>query len=64
LTTKQTNDILSEREISHDIKVLLCSGYGREQYSHELFEAGADNFLQKPFHHSELLRGVAETMGG
>jgi PAS domain S-box-containing protein len=51
------------REISPDIKVLLCSGYGQEQYFHELFEAGADSFLQKPFHHSELLRKVADTMG-
>lgn len=45
-----------------DARVLICSGYGEEQYFYELFEAGAAGFLQKPFQHTELLSKVEEAM--
>ncbi len=50
------------RSLKPDAKVLICSGYGEEQYFYELFEAGAAGFLQKPFQHTELLSKVEEAM--
>ncbi|MDI6729066.1 MAG: response regulator, partial [Thermodesulfovibrionales bacterium] len=50
------------RTLKPDAKVLICSGYGEEQYFYELFEAGAAGFLQKPFQHTELLSKVEEAM--
>jgi len=47
-------------EIKPDAKVLLCSGHGEEQYFHELFEAGASGFLQKPFQVEELFGKIDE----
>ncbi|MCL4537693.1 MAG: response regulator [Nitrospirae bacterium] len=50
------------RTLKPDAKVLICSGYGEEQYFYELFEAGAAGFLQKPFQHTELLSKVEDAM--
>jgi signal transduction histidine kinase/CheY-like chemotaxis protein/HAMP domain-containing protein len=50
------------RALKPDARVLICSGYGEEQYFYELFEAGASGFLQKPFQHTELLSKVEEAM--
>ncbi|MDH4232292.1 MAG: response regulator, partial [Nitrospirota bacterium] len=50
------------RAIKPDAKVLLCSGYGQEQYFHELFEEGASGFLQKPFRLNQLLGKVEEAL--
>ncbi|BCB96930.1 hypothetical protein JZK55_18520 [Dissulfurispira thermophila] len=50
------------RALKPDAKVLICTGYGEEQYFYELFEAGAVGFLQKPFQHTELLSKVEEAM--
>jgi signal transduction histidine kinase/ActR/RegA family two-component response regulator len=50
------------RALRPDARVLICSGYGEEQYFYELFEAGAAGFLQKPFQHTELLSKVEEAM--
>lgn len=52
------------RTIKPDAKVLICSGYGEEQYFYELFESGAAGFLQKPFQHTELLSKVEDAMSG
>jgi signal transduction histidine kinase/HAMP domain-containing protein len=46
------------RIIKPEARILICSGYGQEQYFHELFEAGAYGFLQKPFRKAELLSKV------
>ncbi|RPI34469.1 MAG: response regulator [Nitrospiraceae bacterium] len=48
--------------IKPDAKLLLCSGYGQEEYFHELFESGADGFLQKPFRLAQLLGKVKEVL--
>jgi signal transduction histidine kinase/CheY-like chemotaxis protein len=50
------------RSLKLDARVLICSGYGEEQYFYEMFEAGAAGFLQKPFQHTELLSKVEEAM--
>ncbi len=50
------------RALKPDAKILICSGYGEEQYFHELFEEGAVGFLQKPFQHTELLSKVEDAM--
>jgi len=50
------------KAIKPDAKMLLCSGYGQEDYFHELFENGAAGFLQKPFRLSQLLSKVKEVL--
>jgi len=50
------------RDINPNARILLCSGYGQEQYFHELFELGAAGFLQKPFQHSQLLSMVEQAL--
>jgi len=50
------------KAIKPDAKVLLCSGYGQEQYFHEVFEEGAAGFLQKPFRLNQLLGKVEEAL--
>lgn len=52
------------RSIKPDTKILLCSGYGQEQYFHELFEGGAAGFLQKPFQFTELVGKVEKALDG
>jgi signal transduction histidine kinase/CheY-like chemotaxis protein len=50
------------RTISPDIKVIISSGYGQDEYFHEMFDTGVVGFLQKPFQHSELINKVEESM--
>ncbi|MBI5211932.1 MAG: response regulator [Nitrospirae bacterium] len=50
------------KSLKPDAKILICSGYGEEQYFYELFESGAAGFLQKPFQHTELLSKVEDAM--
>lgn len=50
--------------IKAETKVILCSGYGKEHYIQELIEEGAAGFLQKPFHHLDLVNKIKEAMGG
>ena len=52
------------RALRPDAKILICSGYGEEQYFYELLESGAAGFLQKPFQHTELLSKVEDAMAG
>jgi DNA-binding NarL/FixJ family response regulator len=52
------------KAIKAETKVILCSGYGKEYYIRELIEEGAAGFLQKPFHHMDLVNKVKEAMGG
>jgi signal transduction histidine kinase/CheY-like chemotaxis protein len=51
------------KAIKAETKVILCSGYGKEHYIHELLDEGAAGFLQKPFLHMDLVNKVKETMG-
>ncbi len=50
------------RAMKPGVRILLCSGYGQEQYFDELFDAGAAGFLQKPFQHVDLVGKVEEAM--
>jgi CheY-like chemotaxis protein len=50
------------KEIRAETKVLICSGYGKEHYVQELIDEGA-GFLQKPFHHMDLIHKVKEMLG-
>jgi len=51
------------KSIKPEIKVIICSGYGKEHYIRELTDEGAAGFLQKPFHYMDLLTRVKETLG-
>ncbi|MBF0558181.1 MAG: response regulator [Nitrospirae bacterium] len=50
------------RSIKPDVKVLISSGYGEDEYFQELFKSGTVGFLQKPFQHTELIHKVEEAM--
>ncbi len=49
------------KDINSEVKVLISSGYGRDEQITELLESGCKGFLQKPFDLEELsesIRGV------
>ncbi len=50
------------RAMDPDVRIVLCSGYGQEQYFDELLGDGAVAFLQKPFQHAELVAKVEEAL--
>jgi CheY-like chemotaxis protein len=50
------------RAIKPDVRVVVSSGYGQDEYFHELFDAGIQGFLQKPFVHSDLIRRVEDAL--
>jgi two-component system cell cycle sensor histidine kinase/response regulator CckA len=43
------------RKKRDDIPVLLLSGYGEQILSRQLLEAGATDFIQKPYGNAELI---------
>ena len=47
------------REIDPRAKVLLCSGYSREERAEDLIAQGAVGFLEKPFDMSVLARTIS-----
>lgn len=50
------------RDMKPDVKVLISSGYGQDEYFHEMFDAGIQGFLQKPFLHGDLVSKVEEAL--
>ncbi len=42
------------KEIKKDVKVIITSGYSKHNVKDELLQAGADNYLSKPFNINEL----------
>lgn len=50
------------KAMRQDIKILISSGYGQDEYFHELFDAGIQGFLQKPFLHGDLVAKVEEAL--
>jgi len=44
------------------LKVLVCSGYSIDGPAQEIIDAGADDFLQKPFSVSALSEKLADVM--
>jgi two-component system cell cycle sensor histidine kinase/response regulator CckA len=47
-----------------DLKVLFISGYADEGATGEMAEDSSTRYLQKPFNREQLLRGIAELLGG
>jgi DNA-binding response OmpR family regulator len=55
--------IRSSRErFDPDLPVLILSGHGSESDRLRGFEAGADDYLQKPFHYPELVARIAAVL--
>ena len=52
------------REARPDMRVMICSGYEREEVADELKTRGADGFLQKPFRIEQLGRALRELLEG
>jgi two-component system, cell cycle sensor histidine kinase and response regulator CckA len=50
------------RAAKSDVRVLIASGYGQEEYFHEIFQSGSVGFLQKPFLSSDLIHKIDETL--
>jgi hypothetical protein len=47
-----------------DLKVLFISGYADEGATGEMVQDASTRYLQKPFNRNQLLRGIAELLGG
>lgn len=50
------------KEIDPNIKVLLSSGYSINGQAKEILKRGCDDFIQKPFHMSELSQKIREIL--
>ena len=48
------------KKIDPDVRVLICSGFSKEQDGETLLQEGARAFLQKPVHIAELSKHVAK----
>ena len=48
----------SLKEINHDIKVLLASGYSINRKANEILERGCNGFIQKPFNLERLSQEI------
>ncbi len=51
-------------EARPDLKVIVCSGYSIDGPAHEILDAGAQGFIQKPFMVSTLGEKLKEVLGG
>ncbi|MBI4395506.1 MAG: response regulator, partial [Elusimicrobia bacterium] len=49
---------------SKGIKILAISGYDAEEYREKALEAGADDFLAKPFTANEMTRKLEKMLSG
>ena len=50
------------RDMAHDAKVVLCSGYSAEGKVSELMQAGVNAFIQKPFVYTDLDRVITSVL--
>lgn len=50
------------RNISHDVKILICSGYSVDGEASDLLKKGACGFIQKPFNISEFSMSIARAL--
>jgi len=53
---------LACRAIRPDIKVILCSGYGRNEAISNLIDMGVNGFLQKPFSVSDMCEKIDDVL--
>ncbi|MBL7212812.1 MAG: response regulator [Desulfobacteraceae bacterium] len=51
-------------EARPDLKVVVCSGYTLEGPPQDILDAGAEGFVQKPFHIATLAEKLQEVLGG
>jgi two-component system chemotaxis response regulator CheY len=57
-------DALREiRKYDQHAKVLMCSGMGQQGLVSEALEAGAKDFVTKPFHPNRLLEAMQQVLG-
>lgn len=52
------------REIDPAVRVVLSSGFGFEDFAHDVASAGLAGFARKPYQLAELSRIVAQALGG
>ena len=50
------------RRLAPGLRVVLLSGYGRGNVLGLFGDASPDDFLEKPFHHEDLLSVVRSTL--
>ncbi len=50
------------RAVNPNVKVIISSGYSREQDADDLLKLGAAGFVQKPYRIAELVKAVGETV--
>ena len=47
-----------------DLKVIVCTGYAIEGPAQDILDAGAEGFIQKPFHIATLAEKLKEVLEG
>ena len=50
------------KNVNHNIKVLLSSGYSIDGQATEILERGCNGFIQKPFNMRDLSRKLREIL--
>ena len=50
------------KKINANVKVLIASGYGKDQQIREMMEQGCSGFIQKPFSINELSQKIMNVM--
>ncbi|MCG1020756.1 MULTISPECIES: response regulator [Sutcliffiella] len=66
ITMPEMNGIEAVREIVKDFpkaKIIMCSAMGQQRLIVEAIEAGAKDFIVKPFDESRVLEAVKRVMG-
>ena len=51
-------------EARPDLKVIVCSGYSIDGPAQEVLDAGAQDFIQKPFTVAALSEKMKKVLGG
>jgi two-component system response regulator RpaA len=55
---------IRSEEALKDVKIIIVSGVVDPEDVDKLYEDGADDFLQKPFHTEQLVLKITELVGG
>ncbi len=51
------------KELDGDAKIIMCSAMGQKNLGMEAIEAGATDFIIKPFNKGSLLEGIEKVIG-